>query len=62
MMISNIMLRSDIELKMECLKLAIQSNCSCDAVDVATHYYNFLIGQNGNITFTLPFTNKINFN
>jgi len=61
-MISNIMLRSDIELKMECLKLAIQSNCSCDAVDVATHYYNFLIGQNGNITFTLPFTNKINFN
>ena len=59
---SNVMFTSDIELKMECLKLAIQSNCSCDAVDVATNYYNFLIGQNDNIPFVLALTNKMNFN
>jgi hypothetical protein len=53
---------SDIELKIECLKLAIQSHCSCDAVDVATNYYNFLTGQNDNIPFTLALTNKMNFN
>lgn len=56
------MFTSDIELKMQCLKLAIQSHCSCDAVDVATNYYNFLTGQNDNIPFALALTNKMNFN
>ncbi|UCM85577.1 MAG: hypothetical protein LF885_06395 [Rickettsia endosymbiont of Culicoides impunctatus] len=60
--ISNLMFTSDIELKIECLKLAIQSHCSCDAVDVATNYYNFLIGQNDNIPFALTLTKKMNFN
>ncbi|WP_375318646.1 hypothetical protein [Candidatus Tisiphia endosymbiont of Oplodontha viridula] len=52
----------DLDLRMKCLELAIQSHCSCDAVDVATNYYNFLTGQNDNIPFALALTNKMNFN
>lgn len=51
------MFKNDMELKLECLKLAIQSCCSCDAVDLARHYYQFLMENNENIPIQFSINN-----
>ncbi|WP_341788933.1 hypothetical protein [Rickettsia endosymbiont of Lasioglossum villosulum] len=56
------MFRSDVELKLECLKLAIQSCCSYDAVDVAKQYYRFLVENSENVPVQFLFNNKANLN
>lgn len=55
------MFRSDVELKLECLKLAIQCCCSCDAVDLARHYYQFLMENNENVPIQFSI-NKVSLN
>ncbi|WP_341793877.1 MULTISPECIES: hypothetical protein [unclassified Rickettsia] len=55
------MLRSDVELKLECLKLAIQSCCSYNAVDLAKQYYHFLIENSENVPMQFSI-NKVSLN
>ncbi len=56
------MFRSDVELKLECLKLALQSCCSYDAVDLAKQYYCFLVENSENVPAQFLFNNKANLN
>ncbi|MFP3011728.1 MAG: hypothetical protein ACEY3D_01695 [Rickettsia sp.] len=56
------MFRNDVELKLECLKLAIHSCCSYDAVDIARQYYHFLIENSENMPVQFFLNNKANLN
>ncbi|XVN44347.1 MAG: hypothetical protein RCG16_02300 [Rickettsia hoogstraalii] len=55
------MFKNDVELKLECLKLAIHSCCSYDAVDLAKQYYRFLIENNENVPIQFSI-NKVSLN
>ncbi len=62
MSVAKIMLNNDIELRMKCLELAIQSNCSCEVTEIAMKYYNVLIGQNNSMMIVSTWQSNTKFN
>ncbi|KDO02751.1 hypothetical protein REISMN_01720 [Rickettsia tamurae subsp. buchneri] len=57
-----IMLNNDLNLRMKCLELAIQSSCSCGVTNIAMEYYNFLTGKNDPLIFISTFNSSNKFN
>jgi hypothetical protein len=55
-------LNNDLDLRMKCLELAIQSGCSCEVTNIAMRYYNFLTGKNNPILVISAFNPSTKFN
>ncbi|EER22574.1 hypothetical protein REIS_1808 [Rickettsia endosymbiont of Ixodes scapularis] len=56
------MLNNDLNLRMKCLELAIQSSCSCEVTNIAMEYYNFLTAKNDPMMFISTFSPNTKFN
>lgn len=61
-MLNNVILNSDVDLRIKCLELAIQSSCSCEVTKIATKYYDFLTGKNDPLIFISTFNSSNKFN
>lgn len=63
-MLNNLTVTSnnDVDLRMKCLELAIQSSCSCEVTNIAMEYYNFLTGKNDPMLVISAFTPNTKFN
>ncbi|MCC8399468.1 MAG: hypothetical protein LN563_02700 [Rickettsia endosymbiont of Platyusa sonomae] len=57
-----IMLDNDLDLRMKCLELAIQSSCSCEVTNIAREYYNFLTCRNDPMTIISAFNPSTKLN
>ena len=55
-------LNNDLDLRMKCLELAIQSSCSCEVTNIAKEYYNFLTGKNDPMLVISGFNSNTKFN
>ena len=55
-------LNNDLDLRMKCLRLEIQSSCSCEVTNIAMEYYNFLTGKSDPMLVISAFNPSIKFN
>lgn len=56
------MLNNDLDLRIRCLELAIQSSGNREVVDIAAKYYNFLTAKNDPLMFISAFPSNTKFN